>query len=28
VRLRFKPATNAAGEPVQGMFYWRQRFFS
>lgn len=27
-RLRFKPATNAAGEPVTATFYWRQRFFS
>ena len=27
-RLRFKPATNGAGEPVIGTFYWRQRFFS
>ena len=27
-RLRFKPATNAAGEPVTGVFGWRQRFFN
>jgi protein TonB len=27
-RLRFKPATNAAGEPVTATFYWKQRFFS
>lgn len=27
-RLRFKPATNAAGEAVTATFYWRQRFFS
>lgn len=27
-RLRFKPATNAAGEAVTGTFFWRQRFFS
>ena len=26
-RLRFKPATNAAGEPVTGTFYWQQRFY-
>jgi periplasmic protein TonB len=26
-RLRFKPATNAAGEPVSGIFYWQQRFY-
>ncbi len=26
-RLRFKPATNAAGEPVTAMFYWQQKFF-
>lgn len=26
-RLRFKPATNAAGEPVTSIFYWRQKFF-
>jgi protein TonB len=27
-RLRFKPATNAVGEPVTATFYWKQRFFS
>ncbi len=27
-RLRFKPATNASGEPVTGTFFWKQRFFS
>jgi len=26
-RLRFRPATNSAGEPVVGTFYWQQRFF-
>lgn len=26
-RLRFKPALNAAGEPVAGTFYWQQKFF-
>jgi protein TonB len=26
-RLRFKPATNGAGEPVSGTFYWQQKFF-
>jgi len=26
-RLRFKPALNAAGEPVTGTFYWQQKFF-
>ena len=26
-RLRFRPALNAAGEPVTGMFYWQQKFF-
>ena len=26
-RLRFKPATNAAGEPVASTFYWQQKFF-
>ncbi len=26
-RLRFKPATNAAGEPVKSTFYWQQKFF-
>ena len=26
-RLRFKPATNAAGEPVTSTFYWQQKFF-
>lgn len=25
--LRFKPATNAAGQPVTGKFYWQQKFF-
>jgi protein TonB len=26
-RLRFKPATNASGEPVTSTFYWQQKFF-
>jgi len=26
-RLRFRPALNAAGEPVTGTFYWQQKFF-
>jgi hypothetical protein len=26
-RLRFRPATNAGGEPVVATFYWQQRFF-
>ena len=26
-RLRFKPATNGAGEPVTSTFYWQQKFF-
>lgn len=26
-RLRFKPATNAAGEAVTSTFYWQQKFF-
>jgi protein TonB len=26
-RLRFRPATNARGEPVISTFYWQQRFF-
>ena len=26
-RLRFKPATNAAGVPVSSTFYWQQKFF-
>lgn len=26
-RLRFRPATNARGEPVVGTFHWQQRFF-
>lgn len=26
-RLRFKPATNGAGEPVVSTFYWQQKFF-
>jgi periplasmic protein TonB len=26
-RLRFKPATNAAGDPVTSTFYWQQKFF-
>jgi hypothetical protein len=26
-RLRFRPATNAAGEPVSATFYWQQKFF-
>lgn len=26
-RLRFRPATDARGEPVVGTFYWQQRFF-
>ena len=27
-RLRFKPATNAAGEPIAAPFYYQQRFFN
>lgn len=26
-RLRFKPATNGAGQPVTSTFYWQQKFF-
>jgi protein TonB len=26
-RLRFRPAKNAAGEPVSAIFYWQQKFF-
>ena len=26
-RLRFKPALDAAGQPVAGTFYWQQKFF-
>jgi protein TonB len=26
-RLRFKPATDAAGNPVPAPFYWQQRWF-
>lgn len=26
-RLRFRPATDAAGQPVAAPFYWRQRWF-
>ncbi len=26
-RLRFKPALDAAGQPVIGTFYWQQKFF-
>ncbi len=26
-RLRFRPATNAAGDPVSATFYWQQKFF-
>jgi protein TonB len=26
-RLRFRPATDSAGEPVVSTFYWQQRFF-
>lgn len=26
-RLRFKPATNAAGEAITSTFYWQQKFF-
>ena len=26
-RLRFKPATNGAGQPVVSTFYWQQKFF-
>lgn len=26
-RLRFKPATNSAGEPITATFYWQQKFF-
>jgi protein TonB len=27
-RLRFRPATNSAGEPVTSTFYWQQKYFS
>lgn len=26
-RLRFRPALDAAGDPVTGKFYWQQKFF-
>ncbi|MBP6555835.1 MAG: TonB family protein [Novosphingobium sp.] len=26
-RLKFKPATNSAGEPITSTFYWQQKFF-
>lgn len=26
--LRFKPATNSAGEPVSSTFYWQQKYFN
>jgi protein TonB len=26
-RLRFRPATNGAGEPIAATFYWQQKFF-
>lgn len=26
-RLRFRPATNALGEPIVSTFYWQQKFF-
>ena len=26
-RLRFRPALDAAGDPVTGTFYWQQKFF-
>lgn len=26
-RLRFRPATNGAGEPITSTFYWQQKFF-
>ena len=26
-RLRFRPATNSAGDPVTSTFYWQQKFF-
>lgn len=26
-RLRFRPALDAAGQPVTGTFYWQQKFF-
>jgi protein TonB len=26
-RLRFRPATDASGNPVPAPFYWRQRWF-
>ncbi len=26
-RLRFRPATNGAGDPVTSTFYWQQKFF-
>ena len=27
-RLRFRPATNAQGEPVSSTFYWQQKYFN
>lgn len=26
--LRFKPATNSAGEPISSTFYWQQKYFN
>lgn len=26
-RLRFRPATNGAGDPITSTFYWQQKFF-
>lgn len=26
-RLRFRPATNGAGDPITATFYWQQKFF-
>lgn len=26
-KLRFKPATNGAGDPISSTFYWQQKFF-
>jgi len=26
-RLRFRPATDAAGQPISSTFYWQQKFF-
>jgi protein TonB len=27
-RFRFRPAMNAAGDPVQSVYGWEQRFFN